>query len=103
MTTSICYLTTTVVVVIQALVFPPTHVKIHYWSWFIIFVCELVCFVALYLYLPETKNTQVGDIVSKWITPKSRRNTRIGTSRRPSMNVSRLNSVASEHTSLLHR
>lgn len=88
MTTSICYLSSTVFIVIQALCFPPTHDKIHGWSWVIIFACELFCFVILYAFLPETRHLQVEDVVAKWVTPKSRRNTRLGS--RP---VSRLTSM----------
>jgi len=53
----------------ESLLYPPTHPYLWAYSWLMLLVAEVVCFAVLYLFLPETRNRRVEDIVAVWVDP----------------------------------
>ena len=67
MSASICFFFTQLVMLAEGLLYPPTHPTLQQYSWLIMLLFEFACFVILFMFLPETRNRRVEDIVSVWV------------------------------------
>lgn len=58
--------------ILNALLYPPTHVTLQQWSWAPFLAMQLVWFGLLYTYLPETGGKSVDEIVDQWMRDEDR-------------------------------